>query len=266
MMRSQEAKTPVIDLSTSAPQDTFVPGGSSDWRKEPIICWTRMQSEAGQGLAHIIARKDAERCANAGTFFWGVGNPPPLALASLVHKKKSVPMLFSIMKSRPKIQDSAPERVFAWRRFIDSAGITRPMPDSVLVTSRATARSYHYALVCYSKRPILLDDLGPFNPAAYRNFGGTGAPIGNSQVTALLQRCNQLIGGDYRIAMVTALHRDLWVKLVDPIELTKVECSALNAVKGDSPAMWSRFVSSLRLTSRPAAYVGTVDQPTLFMV
>jgi hypothetical protein len=35
-----------------------------------IICWTRMQSEAGQGLNEIVARKEVERFSG-NSFFWG---------------------------------------------------------------------------------------------------------------------------------------------------------------------------------------------------
>ena len=36
--------------------------------------WSKMQAEAGQGLAAIVARKEAERAAVDGIFWWGIGN------------------------------------------------------------------------------------------------------------------------------------------------------------------------------------------------
>ena len=45
--------------------------------KQPnYLLWTRMQAEAGQGLELILRRKERERVAGDGRFFWGVGNAP----------------------------------------------------------------------------------------------------------------------------------------------------------------------------------------------
>ena len=247
------------------PSAALAAKASRRWMEAPVVCWTRMQTEAGQALHHIVARKEAERRANAGTFFWGVGNAPPSSLAALSHAGLRIPVLFSVMRSRPKPHDVSPGRVLAWRRFMDATGKSHPLPDNVLVTSRATTRSFHYALVCRSEEPLSLGDLGPFDPGAYCNFGGTGAPVGHSQVTAILKRQRPPAGGEYRVSMVAELHQHLWVKLLDPVELTSAECSTLNALQACGAAEWEDFVASLGLTGRPSAPLGIGDQPALFV-
>lgn len=238
--------------------------GPCNWVASAVICWTRMQTETGQALHQIVARKEAERRAGAGTFFWGVGNAPPSSLTALSHVGLRIPMLFSVMKSRPKLHDTLPRRVLAWRRFASATGTSHPLPPNVLVTSRATTRSFHYALVCRSGEPLSLEDRGPFDPGAYRNFGGTGAPIGHSQVTAILQRHRPPMGGEYRVSMVAELHQHLWVKLLDPVELSPAECLALNAATAWEPTTWTDFVGSLALSKRPPLALGNADQPVLF--
>ena len=37
------------------------------------FCWTRYGTEAAQPIQNIFGRKEEERHANAGVFFWGIG-------------------------------------------------------------------------------------------------------------------------------------------------------------------------------------------------
>ena len=82
-------------------------------------------------------------------------------------------------------------------------GHERPLPKHAIVTSRGDRRTgtkeRHYALVCWSDTPLVLGDYGLFDPSAYRNLSGTGAPVGASQVTALLRRVALEGSSDYLI-------------------------------------------------------------------
>lgn len=229
-------------------------------RIPPVVCWTRMQAEAGQDLTQIIERKEHERQLQGGVFFWGVGNPPPLAIQVYARRGASLPLLFSIMKSKPKAHDSAPDKVRVWRQFVDSDGAIRPLPLATLVTSRATARTCHYALVCRSDGPLRLSDLGPFDPSAYRNLGGTGAPIGYSQVTALVQRHRAESGGEYRVAMSAILHGGLWIKLVDPVDISIADRRDIDTVS--STRSWQAMVTRIR-SSQPLIKVRDAIQNAL---
>lgn len=69
------------------------------------------------------------------------------------------------MKSKPKPADTDPAQVLAWRRYLDVDGTVDPLPDHVLVTSKATItrakklRGY-YALMCFTESPLELSDGG----------------------------------------------------------------------------------------------------------
>jgi hypothetical protein len=226
------------------------------------VCWTRMQTEAGQELGRIVRRKELERRAGNGLFFWGVGNPPSRAIPRLARAAAAIDVLFSVMKSRPKAEDVSPALVVAWRGYVDPDGVVRPVPENVLVTSRAARRGCHYALMCRSDAPLVVADGGPFDPAAFRNIGAGGA-VGASQVTALLERHAPDGPSEYRVAMRARLTGGLWVKLVDPVALTNEARAVLDAEFSDELAWLDavRFVRRRDMPMSPAA-----AQPALFAI
>jgi hypothetical protein len=228
------------------------------------ICWTRMQTEAGESLDRILQRKDLERRAGGGLFFWGVGNAPARAIPKLARTAATVDVLFSVMKSRPKVHDVVPSRVFMWQRYVSTDGVVRSIPCNVLVTSRAGRRPCHYALMCYSDSPLAVSDMGPFDPAAFRNYAGGGG-VGASQVTALLERHAPDGPSEYRIAMRAKLTGGLWVKLIDPVELTGNARAAMNHVPVDEAA-WLDLVDCLRFQGEPTAQTTSPEEPHLFSI
>lgn len=190
------------------------------------VIWTRMQAEGGEQLDKILHRKELERASGGGLFFWGVGNAPSRSIPAFVRSGIELDIIFSVMKSKPKIKDVNPENLCAWKNYIDVDGHTHAIPDHVLVTSRASGRDRHYALICRSNAPLVAGDGGMFDPAAFRNVGG-GAGVGASQVTALLERHASDGPSDYRVAMRAQASGSYWVKLVDPVLLNEVACSAM---------------------------------------
>lgn len=199
------------------------------------LCWSRMQSEAGQGLDAIIRRKELERRTGGGMFLWGVGNAPATAISALARIGQPVPVVFSIMKGKPKAVDVAPARTVAWRRYFDATGVERSLPANAIVTSRADSQKgvkrSHYALMCFSRDRLALQRGTPFDATAFRNVGGVGAPVGNSQVTALLRQVSEPAKvSDYEINIRAWLAESYWVRLADPVEVTselahRLECA-----------------------------------------
>lgn len=218
---------------------------------EEYVCWSRMQAEAGQGLEAIIERKELERRAGAGSFLWGVGNAPAVVASVLSRANIPVRAVFSVMKSRPKLVDVAPSRTVAWRRYVDAHGVDRPLPPHALVTSRGDsaggAKRIHYALMCRSDVPLELRRGESFDPSAFRNAGGTGAPVGASQVTALLKRVEEDHDAvDYEANLTAWLADSYWVRLTDPIELDPARL-ALVADSGQvAVARWLEIVAQIR--------------------
>ena len=210
-----------------------------------------MQAEAGQRLEDIIARKELERCAGGGSFLWGVGNAPAVIANVLARAGVPVRAIFSIMKSRPKAIDVAPARTVVWRRYIDAEGVNRPLPPHALVVSRGDsakgAKRNHYALMCYSDTPLVVHRGKPFDPTAYRNAGGTQAPVGSSQVTAFLRRVNE--GSDnpgYEENLTAWLTDGYWVRLIEPVELDRSKLALLNGLQHCAVHDWCDTVAEIR--------------------
>ena len=145
--------------------------------------------ETGEMLTNIIARKEAERLAGKGTFWWGVGN----SLGSRLTKEAQaaggiLPLLFLVPK-RPTIarrEDVAPAFEFHWTRWQADDGKTASVPSHAHVISRGDEnKRKHYALVCRSETPLTFDTNGPTFDLRQCTTA-TGKAPGSSQVTALV--------------------------------------------------------------------------------
>ena len=95
---------------------------------DDVVCWSRMQAEAGQTIESILARKEVERLAGNGHFLWGVGNAPAVAIRALVRFGRRIPVVFSTMKTRAKAVDTSPARILIWRKYIDTYVVEKPLP------------------------------------------------------------------------------------------------------------------------------------------
>ena len=177
-----------------------------------------MGVEAGEGLAQIVRRKEAERVKGSGQFWWGIGNSLGRAVRDAARAQGgTLPVLFSMMLGRPKASDCAPAIIWRWTRWEDEGGRTHPIPPHARVISRgAEAKDRHYALVCYSDAPLSLVRGGPrFDPIRCRTLSGN-VP-GASQVTALLRGNPEThSNGSYEVSFRAFLVEPWAVKLVRP--------------------------------------------------
>jgi hypothetical protein len=150
---------------------------------------TKPGIEAGESLADTVARKEAERVAGKGIFWWGIGSSlGPTVCKAAQNAGGKLPLVFVLNNrpSRPKKHDVSPAQVFRWTKWQDWNGSVRDIPAFAHVTSRGhELKSAHYALVCYSEKPITFDVKGPaFDPSLCRT--ALGKQPGSSQVTALV--------------------------------------------------------------------------------
>jgi len=238
----------MILLSQSMPSSE---AGTAAQLSDEYVCWSRMQAEAGQALEDIVARKERERSVGEGIFFWGVGNAPSAITNALARAGVPVRVIFSIMKTRPKAVDVSPARTVVWRRFIDANGAERPLPAHALITSRGDSaggiKRAHYALMCRSLRPLELQRGERFDPSAFRNAGGTGAPVGSSQVTALLRRVDEDRGrADYEVNLSAWLTGSYWVRLTDPAELGADRRAMITGIMKLNARCWIDTVTNIR--------------------
>ena len=218
---------------------------------EKYVCWSRMQAEAGESLEEIVARKECERLAGGGLFLWGVGNAPPVGIKALARMGRQIPVIFSIMKTKARPIDTTPMRTVIWRRYLDSNGFEWPLPEHALVTSRGDsengAKRAHYALMCWSGTPLQLERGTQFDHHAYRNASKRGAPVGGSQVTALLEPITEPSDqAEYEINLRAFLSESYWARLTDALELSNEKLAALDQYTDMSVDKWVAFVSYLR--------------------
>lgn len=183
------------------------------------FCWTRFGVEAGEPVEHILARKERERHLAGGVFLWGVGSPVGTALRVLAHLHPHPEVLFSPIGGSPQLHDRRPESVVRWLAAEDPDGVPFPLPVGAVVTSRVTLRSRRYALVCYREEPLRLDLGGPrLCREGLRNLL-SGAPVGSSQVTAVVIRDPGWAGPadrGYPVALRAQLVPPYLVRLRDP--------------------------------------------------
>jgi hypothetical protein len=183
--------------------------------------WTKMGVESGEELAQIVKRKEEERKAGRGIFWWGIGSSLGPAVREHARARGGgLPIIFSKMLGRAKAADSAPTAVWRWMGWEDEGGQTRDIPSHVKVISRGdSSKGKHYALVCYSATPLALrDDSVRFDPTQCRT--PSGKVPGASQVTALL--IGSSVGharGSYAIAFGATLVEPWAVKLIRPVVL-----------------------------------------------
>jgi hypothetical protein len=193
------------------------------------FCWTRFGTEAGQSVGQILARKEEERTANAGVFFWGIGNAIGPSMLELLRQTDSPEAVFSPIRSAPRREDAAPSCVVAWTEAQTLSGDEYRLPKYSLITSRfdpLRTRAKHYALVCYRKEPITTEPLlDKVQISDLRNLL-TSRPVGASQVTAVVHLNETASCGEsssYNVAFKAQLTPPYFILLREPVPLTPSE-------------------------------------------
>lgn len=197
------------------------------------FCWTRFGTEAGQSIDQILWRKEQERIANGGLFFWGIGNAVGPSLRELIRQNNHPEVLFSPIKSAARVQDASPEAVVAWTSGRTLHGRPFQMPERAIVTSRfspASPRGAHYALVCSSSKPLSLTGSNP--PIEFGELRNilTGRPIGASQVTSVVYRDGNMVkpSRSYDVAFRVQLVDPFLVRLENHVRLPSQLSAACN--------------------------------------
>jgi hypothetical protein len=114
--------------------------------------WTEILFEAGESPEHIILRKEAERIAGSGEFWWGVD--APLGITVEVRAERSggtLPVLFSKSRTTEERHSSQIRIWDAWRSLLHPQVHGR-IPDHVVITTGYDLgkRQARYALTCRS--------------------------------------------------------------------------------------------------------------------
>lgn len=178
----------------------------------PYFCWTRFGTEAGEDISQIVARKEIERQRNGGIFLWGVGNAIGRSLRELLRRSVVPEVLFSPIRSAPKLQDVQPNGTKNWSSAYDLVGNAFRLPVHSTVTSRTKPK--HYALVCYSDEVLKLDFGSPTLAMTDLRNILSGRRVGTFQITSVV-RYTAGRGGPYPIAMRATLVEPFFVELRD---------------------------------------------------
>ena len=176
-------------------------------------------------MTHILGRKEEERVANGGLFFWGIGNAVGPSIRGLLGRTTCPEALFSPIRSSPRPRDVSPASVTVWTSAHTLMGSPFQLPTSSLITSRldpSSPKFAHYALVCYSDRPLGAsgcEEQLRFNDL--RNLL-TGRPVGASQVTAVVehQRGTRHGGPTYSIDIRARLIPPYFLRLTQPVPIS----------------------------------------------
>lgn len=199
------------------------------------FCWTRFGPEAGESFSDILDRKNAEREAGNGLFYWGIGSAVGRALEALVRLVDQPEVLFSPIASAPRRIDVSPGHVVRWAAGERLSGDRMLLPDHASVTSRWDPKrpgAARYALVCHTDEPLGLEDHGELRFDSLRNLR-SGAPIGASQVTAVV--CRDTARTDRGRAYPVALR----ASLVDPYVLRLSSPELIGLPDRDTPQVLS---------------------------
>jgi hypothetical protein len=190
------------------------------------FCWTRFGTEAGQTINEIFERKEQERTANGGVFFWGVGNAIGPSMRELLRCTAIPEVLFSPIRSVPRLADAKPPAVVAWTAAVTLGGEPFQLPEHSLVTSRYdpnAPRESGYALVCFSPRPLNESRCDEqIALAGLRNLR-TGRPVGASQVTAIVKSMSIAVAETpkYEVLIRAKLVEPYFLRLRGPLLLSK---------------------------------------------
>lgn len=220
----------------------------------PAFCWTKMGTESGEDLSHIILRKEWERRLGGGRFLWGIGQSLGTNADAAATGGNPLTAVFSPMPSKPKAIDVAPADVVLWNSWIDAAGQTRPLPRHSFVTSRAELPSgrrkeCHYALVCRSSSELGTTSALRVSPLSLRNLS-TGKALGASQVTAVVAHSAQEYVQDaksYPVSFIVDLEAPFFLRLASPTLLRRRDLErAAEIVRAGDMDDWASLVSGLR--------------------
>ena len=215
------------------------------------FCWTRMGDYSGQPARLVVKRKELERQANDGVFWWGFGEPPNRVgevcrtICLLIDAGVTPRVRFSWSRAAERAaenqldifeQKDPPDARWVFRQFVPMCGQgeQKSIPKNVIMT-RAVNQPPYFALVCRSTEPLEEKRLSHIDLRKVMNLRPDGQRVGqlaNQQITAVLvPRDNpQARLKPFRVVFEAELVEPYCVDLLDPKELHKDHIRELDDV------------------------------------
>ncbi len=133
----------MTELHSCNPPDAFV--------------MTKPGNYSGQSLAIIMKRKERERAAGHGEFWWGIGESKGDAITHLLGIEPSPDVLF-LAQTQCEAEPVA-DTVGVWTHY-ELGNRIIPLPRHVLMLRSTKKAGPYYALVCQSRDKFGVDRLG----------------------------------------------------------------------------------------------------------
>jgi hypothetical protein len=216
--------------------------------------WSEIGFRAGETPEQIVLRKEAERNAGSGEFWWAVDAPLGITVEVTAERNGgSLPVLFSNSTSSKEQQREV--RIWdSWRSLLHPQRHGR-IPGHVVVTSRHDPgrRQTRYALTCRSQAKLTLGAIGYCNLAECRSLksGGRVHALSGAQILRkdepLISRHGPSAESVYSIAFKATVVGHSYVLLENFKVLSQAELNSLLEFKpGDD---WPALVKKLRSRS-----------------
>ena len=215
--------------------------------------WSEIGPDAGETPEHIIIRKEAERVAGAGEFWWGLGASLGVSVEVMAQRNGgTLPALFSKSKGIETQQNSEVRIWNAWRSVLHPDQQGR-IPGHIIVTSGhdPKKRQTRFALICRSAVELALGTVGFCELDQCRTVRGGRQRVDALRGAQLLTKREPLISPHgspsqsvYRIAFKATLVGHCYVQLENSRALTQAELNNLLQFQpGDD---WLSLVKKLR--------------------
>lgn len=214
--------------------------------------WGEVNFDAGESPEHLVVRKEAERIAGGGEFWWGVDAPLGITVEVKAERNGStLPALFSRSRKIDKQQSSQVRVWDTWRSLLHPRHHGR-IPGHILVTSGHDLgkRQTRYALTCHSDVKLTLGAIGFCDLAQCRSVkdGGRVARLRGAHLLVkhkpLVSRHGPSSESVHSIAFKAILVGHGFVLLENFRVLTRAELNSILQYKtGDD---WSSLVKKLR--------------------
>ena len=214
--------------------------------------WTDILFDAGESPEHIILRKEGERIAGSGEFWWGVDAPLGITVEVWAERNGgTMPVLFSKSRTTEERHSSQIRIWDTWRSLLHPQKHGR-IPDHVVITTGHDPgkRQSRYALTCLSDDKLNNGTIGFCDLAQCWSLKGSQR-VPHLRKAHVLRKDEPLLSRKgpssqsvYSIAFKATLVGHCFVLLENFRVLTKVELNSLREFQaGDD---WSSLAKTLR--------------------
>jgi hypothetical protein len=213
--------------------------------------WCEIGPGASEPLKHTIVRKEAERIAGAGEFWWGLSSSLGIGVEVMAERNGgTLAVLFSKSKNTETKQISEVRIWNAWRSVLHPDQQGR-IPGHIIVTSGRDPkkRQTRYALICHSPVKLALGNVGFCDLAQCRRVKGRdqvavlrGAQLFTKQEPLISPRGS--FSQSVSIALEATLFGRCYVQLENSRVLTDAELD--NLLQFQEGNDWLSLVKKLR--------------------